>query len=104
MIKKESDLIAIIANLMVKEGCEEKFEEAMLSLVSKVNSNEPGNLLYELCKDDDGKYLVMELYEDEAAVDAHRSASHIKESGPSFKGLMSGPPIIKKMSVIPRAV
>ena len=54
-----------------------KFEEAMLSLASKVNSSEPGNLLYELCKDDDGKYLVMELYEDETAVDAHRSASHI---------------------------
>ena len=62
------------------------------------------HLLYELCKDDDGKYLVMELYEDEAAVSEHRSASHIKESGPSFKGLMSGPPIIKKLSVIPRAV
>ena len=97
-------MIAITAQMMVKPGCEEKFEEAMLSLVSKVNANEPGNILYELCRDDDGKYLVMELYEDEAAVDAHRSASHIKESGPSFKGLMSGPPIIKKMSVIPHAV
>ena len=97
-------MIAITAQMMVKQGCEEKFEEVMLSLVSKVNANEPGNILYELCRDDDGKYLVMELYEDDAAVDAHRSASHIKESGPSFKGLMSGPPIIKKMSVIPRAV
>ena len=97
-------MIAITAQMMVKPGCEEKFEEAMLSLASKVNSNEPGNLLYELCKDADGKYLVMELYEDETAVDAHRSASHIKESGPSFKGLMSGPPIIKKMSVITRTV
>ena len=97
-------MIAITAQMMVNPGCEERFEEAMLSLVSKVNANEPGNLLYELCKDDDGKYLVMELYEDEAAVSEHRSASHIKESGPSFKGLMSGPPIIKKMSVISRAV
>ena len=97
-------MIAITAQMMVKPGCEKKFEEAMLSLVSKVNANEPGNILYELCRDDDGKYLVMELYEDEAAVDSHRSATHIKESAPSFKGLMSGPPIIKKMSVIPRAV
>ena len=70
-------MIAITAQMMVKPGCEKKFEEAMLSLASKVNSNEPGNLLYELCKDDDGKYLAMELYEDETAVDAHRSASHI---------------------------
>ncbi|GIR41549.1 MAG: hypothetical protein CM15mP51_23290 [Porticoccaceae bacterium] len=54
-------MIAITAQMMVNPGCEERFEEAMLSLVSKVNANEPGNLLYELCKDDDGKYLVMEL-------------------------------------------
>ena len=94
-------MIAITAQMMVKPGCEKKFEEVMLGLVSKVNANEPGNLLYELCRDDDGAYLVMELYEDDAAVDAHRSASHIKESGPSFKGLMLGPPIIKMMSVIP---
>ena len=97
-------MIAITAKMSVKSGCEKEFEKAMLSLVSKVNANEPGNILYELCKDDDGKYLVMELYEDEAAVSEHRSASHIKESGPSFKGLMSGPPIVKKMSVISRAV
>jgi len=49
-------MIAITAKMMVKPGCEERFEEVMLSLVSKVNANEPGNLLYELCKDDDGKY------------------------------------------------
>ena len=97
-------MIAITAKMSVRSGCEKEFEKAMLSLVSKVNSNEPGNLLYELCRDDDGEYLVMELYEDEAAVDAHRSASHIKESGPSFKGLMSAPPIIKKMNVLPRGV
>jgi quinol monooxygenase YgiN len=97
-------MIAITAKMLVKPGCEEKFEQAMLALVSAVNVNEPGNLLYELCKDDNGQYLVMELYKDEEAVQAHRTADHIKNSGPSFKGLMSGPPIIKKMSVIPRAV
>ena len=97
-------MIAIIAEMMVKQGCEEKFEKAMLSLVSKVNANESGNLLYELCRDDNGNYIVMELYEDETAVEAHRSASHIKEAASSFKGLMSGPPVIKKMSVIPRRV
>ena len=94
-------MIAITAKMMVKPGCEEKFEQAMLALVSAVNSNEPGNLLYELCKDDDGQYLVMELYKDDEAVQAHRTADHIKNSGPSFKGLMSGPPVIKKMTVIP---
>ena len=89
-------MIAITAKMLVKPGCEEKFEQAMLALVSAVNLNEPGNLLYELCKDDNGQYLVMELYKDDEAVQAHRTADHIKNSGPSFKGLMSGPPVIKK--------
>ena len=71
-------MIAITAKMMVKPGCEEKFERAMLTLVQAVNSSEPGNLLYELCKDDDGQYLVMELYKDDAAVQAHRTANHIK--------------------------
>ena len=97
-------MLAVIAKLNVKEGSEQAFEEVMLDLAAKVNANEPGCHMYKLCKDADGNYIVMELYEDEAAVSEHRSASHIKESGPSFKGLMSGPPIIKKMSVIPRAV
>ena len=96
-------MIAIIAKMMVKPGCEEKFEHVMLNLVSAVNLNEPGNLLYELCKDADGQYSVMELYKDNEAVEAHRSADHIKNSGPSFKGLMSGPPVITKMSVIPHS-
>ncbi len=94
-------MIAITAKMMVKPGCEEKFEQAMLNLVSAVNKNEPDNFLYELCKDDDGQYLVMELYKDDAAVQAHRAADHVRDAGPSFKGLMSGPPVIKKMMVIP---
>ena len=93
-------MIAIIAKMMVKPGCEEKFETTMLNLVSKVKSNESGNILYELCKDEKGEYLVMELYTDETAVNAHRSAIHIKESASSFKGLMLGPPIIQKLDVI----
>ena len=96
-------MIAVTAKMLVKPGCEEKFEQAMLALVSAVNLNEPGNLLYELCKDDDGQYLVMELYKDDEAVQAHRTAAHIKNSGPSFKGLMSGPPVIKKMAIIPHS-
>ena len=96
-------MIAITAKMMVKPGCEKKFERAMLALVSAVNLNEPGNLLYELCKDENGQYLVMELYKDEEAVQAHRTADHIRNSGPSFKGLMSGPPVIKKMTVIPHS-
>lgn len=93
-------MIAITAKLNVKRGCEVQFEKVMLDLVAKVNKNESGNLLYKLCRDSDGKYLVMELYEDDAAVEAHVKSEHVKTSGPNFRGIMGGPPEITRMEVI----
>jgi hypothetical protein len=42
-------MIAVIVKLNVKDGCETEFETAMLTLVSQVNENEPGNGPYKLC-------------------------------------------------------
>ena len=61
-------MLAVIAKLNVKEGCEDQFESVMLDLAAKVNENEPGNHLYKLCKDSEGNYVVMEIYEDEACL------------------------------------
>ena len=58
-------MLAVIAKLNVKEGCEDQFESVMLDLAAKVNENEPGNHLYKLCKDSEGNYIVMEIYEDD---------------------------------------
>ena len=93
-------MIAVIAKLNVAEGKEAEFETAMLALAGQVRSNEPGNQLYTLCKDADGNYLMMELYESEEALAAHGQSEHFKASGASFKGLMAGPPEIQRMQVI----
>jgi len=93
-------MLAVIAKLNVKAGSEAAFETAMLDLAAKVQANEPGNHLYRLCKDSDGGYCVMELYEDEAAMAAHGQSDHFKASGASFKGLMGGPPEITRMEVL----
>ena len=93
-------MIAVIAKLNVAEGKEAEFETAMLALAEQVRSNEPGNQLYTLCKDADGNYLMMELYETEEALAAHGQSEHFKASGASFKGLMAGPPEIQRMQVI----
>ena len=52
-------MLAVIAKLNVKEGCEDQFESVMLDLAAKVNENEPGNHLYKLCKDSEGNYVDM---------------------------------------------
>ena len=93
-------MLAAIAKLNVREGKEEEFEAVMLDLAAKVNANEPGCHLYKLCKDSDGGYTVMEMYENEDAMAAHVASEHFKASGAGFKGLMGGPPEIVRMEVV----
>ena len=73
-------MIAILAKLNVAEGKEEEFEKIMLGLAQQVREKESGNHLYTLVKDDDG-YMVMEIYEDQAALAAHGSSDHFRASG-----------------------
>ena len=95
-------MLAVIAKLNVKEGKETEFENVMLGLADQVRANEPGNHLYQLCKDADGNYVVLELYEDEAALKAHGESEHFRASGAGFKGIMGGPPDIQRLSVVDR--
>ncbi len=93
-------MIAVIAKLNVTPGREADFETAMLALAAQVRENEPGNQLYTLCRDADGNYLMMELYDSEDDLAAHGQTEHIKASGASFAGLMSGRPEIQRLQVI----
>ena len=93
-------MLAVIAKLQVTEGKEPAFEEVMSNLIDQVRANEPGNHLYSLCKDADGKYLMLELYDSEADIEAHGQSEHFKAAGAGFRGLMSGPPDIQRLEVI----
>jgi quinol monooxygenase YgiN len=79
-------MIGLIAKLKVQPGKGAEFETAFRPLSEKVNSDaEPGNLLYRLCKSrqDRDTYVVMELYRDQAAVDAHPQTEHFKALWPA---------------------
>ncbi len=93
-------MLAVIAKLNVAAGKEAEFEPVMLELAAAVRANEPGNHMYSLCKDADGSYYVMELYDDEEALAAHGQSEHFKASGAKFKGLMAGAPEITRMTVV----
>jgi quinol monooxygenase YgiN len=93
-------MIAVIAKLNVAEGKESAFEEVMLNLAAQVREKEAGNQLYTLCKDEDGNYLVMELYDEAEALAAHGQSEHFKASGAGFKGLMAGAPEIQRLTVV----
>jgi quinol monooxygenase YgiN len=93
-------MIAVIARLNVAEGKETQFEEAMLGLVRDVRNNEPGNELYTLCRDPNGRYVVLELYADDQALAVHRDSDHFKAAGARFAGLMAGRPEIERLEVV----
>ncbi len=93
-------MLAVIAKLNVAEGKEADFEKHMLGLAEQVRANEPGNDMYTLCRDEDGNYIVLELYRDEAALAAHGASEHFKAAGAGFKGLMAGAPEITRLQVV----
>ena len=93
-------MIAITAKIPVKPGSEAEFEKAMLAMAEQVRANEPGNKLYTLCKGEDGAYVVMELYDDAAAVEAHRNSDHYKAGGASRGPFIGGAPEISIMEVV----
>ena len=93
-------MLAVVAKLNVAPGKEAEFEKVMLGLAAEVRKNEPGNKMYTLCKDEAGQYVVLELYDDEAALAAHGQSAHFKASGAKFAGLMAGRPDIRRLTVI----
>ena len=95
-------MIGVTAKLNVKPEAAAEFEEVFLNLSEAVRANEPGCLLYQLCKDDEGNYIVMEMYESEEALAAHGQSDHFKAAGAGFKGKMGGPPEIKRMKAVTR--
>ena len=95
-------MIGVTAKLNVKPEAAAEFEEVFLTLSEAVRANEPGCILYQLCKDDEGNYIVMEMYADEEALAAHGQSEHFKAAGAGFKGKMAGPPEIKRMKAVTR--
>jgi quinol monooxygenase YgiN len=89
----EPAMNGIIATLRVKPDRIEAFEARFDRLAIDVEANEPGNHLYQLCKSktEAGVYKVMEIYEDQAAQDAHMAAPYFKAAGKDFKEMLSAP-------------
>lgn len=92
-------MIGIIARLNVAEGKGSEFEAVFAKLVAKVRENEPGNHLYTLVKND-SDYVVMELYDDDAALAAHGSADYFREIGREMAPFMAGAPTLERFEVV----
>jgi len=94
--------IGVVATLKVAEGKNSEFESVFRGLASQVKANEPGNKLYQVCKSksDSQTYVVMEIYADQAALEAHGKSDHFKAAGPKIAPTMAGRPDIQYFDTI----
>ncbi|MGH6870126.1 MAG: putative quinol monooxygenase [Rhizomicrobium sp.] len=89
--------IGVVATLKVAEGKGEAFEGVFRDLAAQVTANEPGNQLYRVFKSraDANTYIVMEIYADQAALEAHGKSDHFKAAGPKIAPTLGGRPDVQ---------
>ncbi|MBV9993238.1 MAG: antibiotic biosynthesis monooxygenase [Alphaproteobacteria bacterium] len=94
--------IGVIATLRVQEGKGAELETVFADLAGQVRANEPGNKLYRLCRSrgDANTYVVMELYDDQAAIEAHGKSDHFRAAGPKIGACLAGRPDIQYLDAV----
>ena len=93
--------IGVIATLRVQPGKEADFEAAFAELAAAVNADEPGNSFYRLFRTDEtGTYKVLECYDDDAAVEAHRASDHFRTLGAKLGPCLAGAPEIERLAAV----
>ena len=86
-----------LVRLIPKPGVEAELLERALEVASDV-SGEPGNVLALVLRDpaSPNDVFMLELFKDDAAVEAHRAAKHTVEKGPAVHALLATPMEIQR--------
>ena len=95
-------MIGVVAILRAKEGREADFEHTFMEMTAKVKANEPGNRMYQLTRSrtEPRTYKVLEMYDDQAAFEAHGSSEHYKEGGRALRDLVESRPEVEVLDTV----
>jgi quinol monooxygenase YgiN len=95
-------MIGIIATLRVQDGKGADLERLFAELAPKVRAQEPGNLVYQLCRSTTqaNTYKVLELYTDADAIKAHGRTEYFRAAGAGFAAVLAGPPEIETLEAV----
>jgi quinol monooxygenase YgiN len=95
-------MIGVVATIEIQADKTADFEAHFSKLAAQVRAKEPGCLLYRLAKSREivGGYKVMELYQDQAAVDHHMGTDYFKAAFEQFGGLITGAPSIESLDIV----
>lgn len=91
-------MITFIVHLEVPSENAAAFEEMMTHVATMSLEREPGVVHYAFAKsvDDPQTYVVVEVYRDQAACDAHGETDWVRESVPQSLNLITGMPRIQQ--------
>lgn len=91
-------MIGVVATMKVKPEQVAAFEEAMRDLVRATRANEPGVKVYQFCRSqkEPTTYVVMELYQDQATLDAHMASDWFRGAGPKLMPCLAERPVLEK--------
>ena len=89
-------MIGVVATMKVKPDQTAAFEQAMGELVAATRGNEPGVKVYQFCRSrkDANTYIVMELYQDQATLDAHMKSDWFRAAGPKLQPCLAERPTL----------
>ena len=87
-------MIGLVVQLQIQDGKQAEFEAVGKDLMAKVKANEPGVLIYDLCKKkgSETEYYFMEQYVDQAALDAHGKTEYFLAAQPKLGACLAGRP------------
>jgi quinol monooxygenase YgiN len=90
----------ITAKVSVKADQVKAFTEAAKEIIAKSNK-EPGCKSYQLFQDpyDNTKFIFVEEYKNQAAIDAHFASDYFKAFGPKISNMVTEPAKIKIITV-----
>lgn len=80
----------ILAYLTTKPGKEAEFKEQMIAQAGRCLANEPGCLQFDVTQDPENprRFIMVEAYKDDAAVQAHRDSKHFQDFRPVIGDLV----------------
>jgi quinol monooxygenase YgiN len=94
--------VGVLATIKIKPDTNEAFEAVASEMMAAVRANEPGNKLYQFCKSrsEPTTYVVMEIYADQAALEAHGKSDHFRSIGPKMGPSMAGRPEVQYFETV----
>ena len=92
--------VGYVATFQVKAGSEKDFEAAIHTLAETVQRVEQGVILYAPYRGNDGKYFMMERYENEDARKAHGTAEEVRALFPTLGPYLDGPADIQPVAAV----